>query len=297
MTVKKTKIEWADSTWNPITGCTPTSAGCDNCYAKNIATRFAGTAGYPKENPFGVTFHPERLKTPLAWTKPRRIFVCSMSDLFHDEVKQEWIDEIFNVMSNAPRHTFLVLTKRPERMKAALKDLGNRWNWNVKWPLENVWLGVTAENQETARDRIPTLIETPATKRFVSVEPMLGAINLKQLGRHPAGWPFCPSIDWVICGGETGPKARPMNYAWVYEIAEQCWSIDTPFFFKSWGEWTPSFLQPDGGYKANTDANIPDGSSADCHVFPENPGICMRKIGKRRSGRMIRNSIWNEVPE
>lgn len=258
--------KWWDESWNPITGCTPTSPGCDNCYAKSMATRFAGTAGYPKDDPFGVTFHPERLKTPLAWKKPRRIFVCSMADLFHEDVKQEWIDEIFNVMSNAPRHTFLVLTKRPERMKAALKDLGNRWKSNVfggncapRWPLENVWLGVTAENQETAEERIPVLLSIPAEKRFVSVEPMLGAVDLKRLvynsevivdalnGRHGCVYPMAGennSLDWVICGGETGPKARPVHPDWVKDIRDQCRASSVPFFFKGWGRRSQFVMVP-----------------------------------------------------
>lgn len=184
----KTKIEWTEYSWNPVTGCTPASEGCQNCYAKRMATRLKGRYGYPEDEPFKVTLHPEKLKEPLKWKKPRRVFVCSMGDLFHEQVPDEYIAKVWEVMSNASQHTFLVLTKRPQRMKDFLARLG----WYIhdrdgypmeavldeggKYTLKNVWLGVTAENQQRADERIPILLQIPAAVRFVSIEPMLGPV-------------------------------------------------------------------------------------------------------------------------
>ncbi len=185
------------------------------------------------------------------------------------------------------------------------------------WPLPNLWLGVTVCNQAEADAKIPLLLQTPAAKRFVSVEPMLGAVDLTSIvypsgrieGAEESGMldalrgltmddaPTHQALDWVICGGETGSHARPVNYAWVYKLAEQCWSAGTPFFFKGWGEWTPAFFQPDGGYRVHRDANIPDGFTAEPHVFAENPGIRMYRVGKRHSGRLLNEREWNEIPE
>jgi len=186
--VGKTKIEWTEYSWNPVTGCTPASEGCKNCYAKRMATRLKGRYGYPEDEPFKVTLHPEKLKEPLKWKKPRRVFVCSMGDLFHEQVPDEYIAKVWEVMNNASQHTFLVLTKRPQRMKDFLARLG----WYIhdrdgypmeavldeggKYTLKNVWLGVTAENQQRADERIPILLQIPAAVRFVSIEPMLGPV-------------------------------------------------------------------------------------------------------------------------
>ena len=184
----QTKIEWADAVWNPVTGCTPISEGCQNCYAERMATRLKGRYGYPEDEPFKVTLHPEKLKEPLKWKKPRRVFVCSMGDLFHEQVPDGYIAKVWEVMSNASQHTFLVLTKRPQRMEDFLARLG--WythdrevnpaeavlDEGGKYTLKNVWLGVTAENQQRADERIPILLQIPAALRFVSIEPMLGPV-------------------------------------------------------------------------------------------------------------------------
>jgi protein gp37 len=176
-----TKIEWAEETWNPVTGCTPISEGCQNCYAKRMANRLKGRCGYDADNPFKVTLHPERLDQPLCWKKPRKIFVCSMGDMFHEDVSGDFLYEIWGIMAQCPQHIFMVLTKRPEIMRAWYNDVFLRVNpLYRKNPLPNIWLGVTAENQARADERIPVLLQIPAAKRFVSIEPMLGPIDLSR---------------------------------------------------------------------------------------------------------------------
>ncbi|GAG05438.1 unnamed protein product, partial [marine sediment metagenome] len=170
-----TKIEWASESWNPITGCTPISEGCANCYAKKMAQRLKGRFGYPEDEPFRVTFHPDKLDQPLKWRKPRHIFVVSMGDLFHPGILWSDNQEIWEIMAKCPQHTFMILTKRVERMRIFLtEDL----NYKLPLPLPNVYLGVTAENQQRADERIPILLQIPAAKRFVSIEPMLGPVDL-----------------------------------------------------------------------------------------------------------------------
>lgn len=256
-----TKIEWCDETWNIAMGCTPVSTGCNNCFARTMIKRFAGRPGWPK-SPGEVTLFPERLEQPFKWRKPRRVFVNSMSDLFHQDVPLIFIAKMFSVMAANSEHTFQILTKRPVRMKewfiwydnlrcsphdyhAQLRiEIGNL-------PLPNVWLGVSVEDQETADERIPILLETPAAKRFVSYEPALGPIKVLQdcqvcKGR---GWfdngPLdqfkCENcndvgqligLDLVICGAETGPGARPMDINWARYVRDQCKAAKVPFFFK-----------------------------------------------------------------
>jgi protein gp37 len=225
-----TKIEWTDETWNPITGCTPISEGCQNCYAKRMANRLKGRYGYSKDDPFKVTYHPGRLAQPLKWKKPRKIFVCSMGDIFHPDVKREWAEEVWNIMARCPQHTFIILTKRPEN--APMAD---------NWWFPNIWLGVTAENQKRANVRIPILLRIPAAVLFVSVEPMLSEIYLTDIpiinsdvtmNVLKRASVFSPHIDWVICGAETGPGARYMDPAWARALHYQCRFDDVPFFFK-----------------------------------------------------------------
>lgn len=271
--MSNTKIEWADAVWNPVTGCTPISEGCQNCYAKRIAKRLAGRCGYPADEPFRVTFHKDKLTEPLRWKKPRRIFVGSMTDLFHEDVDYMWLDQVLYMVYVCPQHTFIMLTKRPQRMRDAL----NWWYDNCTTqsaPLPNLWLCVTAENQLRADERIPILLEIPAAKHIVSYEPALEQVDFRQwLVKHPyylakcpgCGWvgtselcgagdyftqdsctcPKCgtktddvkgdPSLDWVICGGETGPGARPFNIDWARASRSQCWTAGVPFFFKTTG--------------------------------------------------------------
>ena len=246
-------IEWTDSTWNPVTGCSKVSEGCRNCYAEALSlrfgrSRFPWSAQYAAEN---VVLHPERLEQPLRWRDARRVFVNSMSDLFHEQVPDEFIVRVFAVMSGARQHTFQVLTKRPLRMLAWQRRF-------VESPLPNVWFGVSVERQQEANDRIPWLLRTQAAVRFLSCEPLLGPVNLSELRlkngrRYDAlrGWSYgfagdsSPEaghrrIDWVIVGGESGPRRRPMDLDWARSIRDQCTAADVPFFFKQVGGRTPT---------------------------------------------------------
>lgn len=196
--MSRTKIEWTEEIWNPVTGCTPVSIGCQNCYARRWAKRHQamGTPGY--ENGFKVTFHPDRLEQPLHWRKPRRIFVCSMGDLFHEDVEPGWVIDILATIRRCKQHTFIVLTKRPTLMGFGLSSYKMTTGASFL-PLSNLWLGVSVENQATADERIPELLQIPAAVRFVSCEPLLSPIDLK---------PYLKDLDWVIVGGETGPGWR-----------------------------------------------------------------------------------------
>ena len=248
-----TKIEWTDETWNPVTGCTPISAGCKNCYAERMARRLAGRCWYPEyPHHFNVTIHPDKLDYPSGLKKPRKIFVCSMGDLFHKDVSIMGQELVFNEIERNPQHTFIVLTKRPENMYRFFKHYYGETSL-----LKNIWLGVTCENQRTADERIPWLMQTPAAVRFVSIEPMLERIYMKlntsasdanppkdgcwynvlagTKGRLWGAGGF-PKLDWVICGGETGPGAREMKEHWVVDLYQQCKDAGTPFFFKKPGD-------------------------------------------------------------
>ena len=239
-----TKIEWCDETWNPITGCTPISEGCQNCYAKRMANRLRGRFGYPEDEPFKITFHPDRLDQPYTWKKPRKIFVGSMGDLFHDDVSQQILRTILVLTLNLPRHTFLILTKRPKRMAYEIPEL---WDYrNAEGTIsKNLWLGITAENQKCADERIPVLLQIPAAVRFVSVEPMLGPIELdhkykKRWNDKVPGWEMSwmlQDVDWVIAGPETGPGARPCKPEWIENLYEQCQHAGVPFFDKRKTGW------------------------------------------------------------
>lgn len=214
----RSQIEWTDATWNPITGCTKVSPGCAHCYAEAITLRFKRGGPY-LPGKATIQTHPARLGIPLKWKKPRRIFVNSVSDIFHEEVGVDFIYRIFEVMAKAEQHTFQVLTKRHERL-AYLADY-------LPWP-PNVWVGVSVENQHWAEERIPALKEVPAMIRFLSVEPLLKRVELIDHIRDG-------EVDWVIVGGESGPKARPMEREWVDSILIDCLTMGIPFFFKQWG--------------------------------------------------------------
>ena len=211
----KTSIEWTESTWNPVTGCSKISEGCARCYAERLAHRLKAMGQKNYINGFNVTLHPHVLSIPLAWKKPQMIFVNSMSDLFHEKVPLSFIVQVFDVMQKANQHLFQVLTKRSERLLKLCNELD--------WP-ENVWMGVTVENKDYTH-RIDHLRLVPAAVRFLSLEPLLGPIpNLNLNG-----------IDWAIVGGESGPGARPIQPEWVTDIRDQCIESDVPFFFKQWG--------------------------------------------------------------
>jgi len=270
-----THIEWTDATWNPITGCSIVSPGCTNCYAMRLAgTRLkhipsrAGLTVDSKAGPVWtgeVRLNKQWLYQPIEWKKPRRIFVCAHGDLFAENVPDEWILDVFTVMATADHHTYQVLTKRADRMREFVSrpDLLNDIyaNWYTfsggarevqSWPLHNVWLGISAEDQRRADERVPQLMATPAAIRFVSAEPMLGPIDFTslppflevsrrmgiRLDALKLGGKY--SLDWIIAGGESGPGARPMHPDWVRSIRDQCASAGTAFFFKQWGAYLPA---------------------------------------------------------
>lgn len=214
------KIEWTDATWNPVRGCTKISPGCAHCYAETFAERFRGVLGHPYEQGFDVRLVPEQLLQPDRWRKPRRIFVCSMSDLFHWEVSDEWIEAICAVMRFPDRHTYQVLTKRSERMRNLLTG---KLDWAARLP--HVWWGVSVENKKHGLPRIDHLRQSPAVNRFLSIEPLLEDLGTLDLS----------GIGWVIVGGESGAGARPMRADWVRPIRDQCLAQNIPFFFKQWG--------------------------------------------------------------
>ena len=211
----QSKIEWTNSTWNPITGCNKVSPGCKNCYAERMAHRLQAMGNPSYQKGFEMTLHEHLLDRPLKWRKPQMIFVNSMSDLFHEEVPEEFIQRVFDVMREADWHIFQILTKRSER----LLELHS----TIDWP-SNVWMGVSVENKQY-KFRIQQLKKTNAKTKFLSLEPLIGP--LKNLNLN--------GIDWVIVGGESGPRARPVEEQWILEIRDQCLRSNTPFFFKQWG--------------------------------------------------------------
>ena len=211
----KSAIEWTDATWNPVTGCTKISPGCKHCYAERMARRLQAMGNRRYRNGFGVTLHPDQIVLPLRWREPRRIFVNSMSDLFHEAVPEDFIAQVFEVMVQASWHAFQVLTKRADRLAALAPRL--------PWP-ENVWQGVSVESTPYT-SRVALLQTVPARVRFLSVEPLLGPIPSLPL----------EGIHWVIVGGESGPRHRPVDPAWVRDIRDQCERAEVPFFFKQWG--------------------------------------------------------------
>ncbi len=211
-----TKIEWTDEVWNPVTGCTKISAGCKNCYAERMAKRLQAMGQRNYVNGFNPTTHDHMLERPLKWKKPRRVFVNSMSDLFHKDVSSEFIQKVFQIMNETPQHTYQLLTKRPLR---ALHDIAHLVQWTT-----NIWMGVSIENDKQ-RWRMETLKNIPAYRRFLSIEPLIGEIQPLDLN----------GVDWVIVGGESGSGARPMKEEWVTNIRDWCVESRTAFFFKQWG--------------------------------------------------------------
>lgn len=211
----QTHIEWTEMTWNPVTGCTKVTQGCKNCYAERMAKRLQAMGQARYQNGFDVTLHHDLIDMPFSWKSPRLVFVNSMSDLFHHDIPLEFIQRVFDTMERCPAHTFQILTKRSER----LRELAPQLRWSP-----NIWMGVSVEN-EAVISRITDLQSVPATVRFLSIEPLLGALPALPL----------EGVHWVIVGGESGPRARPMKQEWVEEIHAQCRAANTPFFFKQWG--------------------------------------------------------------
>lgn len=356
-----TKIEWTENTWNPMVGCSIVSPGCTNCYAMKMASRLEAMAGDglddngyavrgtgPLDHYRGLTrwtkagpvwtgklmMAPDHILTkPLRRKKPTTYFVNSMSDLFHENVPDEWIDRVFAVMALCPQHTFQVLTKRAARMRSHITDaLDDRiseiwWQWHedgtanlsstqyvasgrgrtdMPWPYENVWLGVSAERQQEADERIPDLLATPAAVRFVSAEPLLGPIDFRQLGSYARqtdaltgvyhsqdGSSDRPHLDWIIVGGESGSNARPMNPEWARFIRDQCVSAGVPFFFKQWGEWVE---WPDDKFDSLTAERLGSGRYGYFQQSSVDKKIHVRRIGKSNAGRLLDGREWNEIP-
>jgi protein gp37 len=218
-----TAIEWTDATWNPVTGCTKISSGCDHCYAERFAERFRGTAGHAFENGFDLTIRPERVDQPLRWRSPRMIFVNSMSDLFHKDIPRDFIARVCETMERANWHTFQVLTKRSSLMR----DFLQKRYGSTRAP-RHIWFGVSVEDGKR-KSRIRHLQESPAGVRFLSIEPLIGPIGKLDL----------TGIDWVIAGGESGPQARPMRLEWARDVRDQCRGRGVAFFFKQWGGLRP----------------------------------------------------------
>lgn len=264
---KNTKIQWATATWNPFIGCTKVSQGCDNCYAERGVTRWG--KDFKKVVRSRATFN-----TPFKWKKAERIFVCSWSDFFHADILRADRHLAIKVMRDAPQHIYMLLTKRPENILPMLA--GTAWAERIPG---NVWVGVTAENQETANKRIPILLQVPAEVRFISCEPLLGPISLLEAILSGHGYSRDTGFHWVICGGESGTAARPTNPIWFLNLRDECIGAGTPFFFKQWGEW-----HPDG-----SGVNKRYGAA----VFGEQ---VMRRVGKARTGRILNGREWNEIP-
>lgn len=339
------KIEWTDETWNPITGCSVLSTGCEHCYAMRMAGRgilqakpqYTGLVNRHGKWTGEVRFNESVLHKPLAWKKPRRIFVCSMGDLFHENVPLQWILDVFDVMKNAPQHTFQVLTKRSDRMRAVM-DNSVRMGAEV---LPNVWLGVSAEDQGKANIRVPDLLNTPAAVRFVSAEPLLNFIDMRRLnlgdglfvdamtgfhkGDRGAGWSGrllpkkLPHLDQLIVGGESGPGARPVHLEWVRSLRDQTAIIPCAFFFKQWGDWLPGenlghkcvTAHQDGTVGARYfkvthdnyvwwDRKDRRGSGPVCDW----PGMALspikyftQRVGKKKAGRLLDGRTWDEYPQ
>lgn len=319
----KSAIEWTDATWNPVTGCTKVSQGCKNCYAEREWPRLQHLPAYTGRTFTDVRCHPDRLDEPLRWRRPRKIFVCHNADLFHESVPDEFIHRVFGVMGPANQHIFQVLTKRPKRMLAFVKS-SNRpaetpfgWYFGGPFPLKNVWLGVSVEDQVTADERIPPLLQTPAAVHWISAEPLLSEINLRAIDlgdlywlnamtgtvriAHDGGMPAAPDygrLKWVVTGGESGPKARPMRPDWVRALRDQCQAAGVPFFFKQWGEWAYVSMYEMGGYymddqhgvhKLRDDQVCP-------HVVNLGHKALMGRVGKKAAGRMLDGLEWNEYP-
>lgn len=301
------KIEWTDNTWNVVTGCTRVSPACDRCYIEKTPPFRMERRKFDGDRPgstTGVRLHPDRLDWPLTrWkNKPARIFTCSLADIFHEDVPDDFLADVFGVMAHARQHTFQVLTKRHARMRSLLSsekfidsvadrilrdDKYARARWAAKnWPLPNVWLGVTAENQDWFDTRVHALASTPAAVRFVSAEPLLGPID---------PWIYAKDIDWLITGGETGPGARPTHPDWFTDLRDACVDKGVPFFFKQWGDWAP------GGQVAHVSGYRPDPK-----VRPQRACVGetdpldwhteMLRVGKKVAGRELDGRTWDEFP-
>ena len=321
----KTGIEWTDATWNPVTGCAKVSAGCKHCYAERNWPRMTKLVpAYAGRDFTDVRTHADRLDQPIRWAKRRMIFVNSMSDLFHPSVPDSFIDSVFGVMwaclygrNEQDGHIFQVLTKRADRMRDYMRaDRREAWATaavhhgggidpdgiydqvlGFEGPHPRIWLGVSVEDQAAADERIPMLLQTPAAVRWISAEPLLGPVSLRleRLGHWNAlaiksNQPWATTrLHWVVVGGESGPKARPMHPAWARSLRDQCAAAAVPFLFKQWGEWQP--VHPSG-------ASIPG-----CGTTPQREpafrfehGHYFTKVGKKLAGRLLDGALHDGYP-
>jgi len=311
-------IEWTDETWNIVTGCDRISPGCDHCYIeRTIPFRIEGRR-FDEHGRMGIRLHPDRLDKPLHWRKPRLVFVNSLSDLFHKDVPADFVLAVWSTMSRAPQHTFQLLTKRPQRMQRIVDAIaftlddgaarlgdpftgGEAYLWPGTWddeegdpwpvteadidgggeqPLPNVWLGTSIESDRYTF-RADHLRATPAAVRWLSLEPLLGALPSLSL----------EGIDWVVVGGESGPGARPMHPGWVRDIRDRCVAADVPFFFKQWGEWLP--------LDAREHLDLPPGQRQWTKVGGDlvDGGAAMVRVGKKTAGRELDGRTWDQYPE
>ena len=369
-----THIEWTDATWNIITGCSVVSPGCTNCYAMRLAgTRMKheptreGLTIDTRAGPVWngqVRFNAHWLDLPLRWSRPRKIFVCAHGDLFHEGVSDNWLDQIFAVMALSPQHTFQVLTKRADRMMAyfsrvtrlqvergddiavcpqIIDDVAAQLTTThggsldeTAWPLPNVWLGVSVEDQARADERIPLLLDTPAAVRWISAEPLLGPVDLTAIQApryvpedHEMDWKFDAlttgddysftddlgvseggdgpyrdhALDWVVVGGESGPKARPMHPDWVRRIRDDCVAAGVPILFKQWGEWTPGENAQSTIGRAVDTADWFDGrwdfqrlSARDCEDQHIDDEPTLYRAGKKAAGRRLDGQLHDGYP-
>lgn len=336
-----TSIEWADRSWNPLLGCERVSPGCDACYAINTATIRAGNP-HPKvaaafagltERRDGrldwtgrINLLPDRLTQPLSWRKPQKVFVNSQSDLFHKDVPDEFIHQVFAVMAATPQHTYQLLTKRHGRMRSLLRDeckcpggghqpgvhFKSAIDWvatshsplnipglpkglyhQIQWPLPNVWVGVSVEDQRRADLRIPALRDTPAAVRWLSCEPLIEAVDLSE--HLVPATPYAAfsgnawdrgDLGWVVVGGESGPRSRPMDPTWSRSLRDQCVGASVPFFFKQWGEHVVLDQMPEGTFQ---DWDAKHGSD----VYHDS---VQWRVGKKAAGRLLDGREWNQYP-
>lgn len=328
-----TKIEWTDETWNPLHGCSDASAGCTNCYAKKeahihanhpnpkVAARFEGLtriSGGKVCWTGKINLHEDILLQPLKWKRPRRVFVNSQSDLFHPSVPFEFVDKVFAIMALTPQHTYQVLTKRPERMaeyfsyewteseaaylsQEACREWLNGLGYSdldevIGTCPKNAWGGVSVEDQKAADERIQHLLECPFAVRFLSCEPLIGAVNLAYTCFNGAdSFGSMPGIHWVICGGESGHGARPMRPDWARSLRDQCVAAGVPFFFKQWGEWVSEHHIAADPSKQRTDDRFV--TIFEDEYGKDYEGEYMCRVGRKVAGRLLDDRAWDEYPE
>lgn len=334
---ENTKIEWADHTFNAWIGCTRVSAGCDNCYAETWDAR--GLQGLPTRwGPHAdrTRTSAANWRKPIAWNRKAaaegrryRVFCASLSDVFdnHRSILPEWRADLWALIASTPHLDWLLLTKRPQNIARYLpNDSKAPWYrpWNQLWPWPNVWIGTTVENQEEADRRVPVLLSIPAKVRFLSCEPMLGRVDLTLDGLSCGPCPYCADgsqdpetglvdcprcdgtgkgdevlLDWVICGGESGPGARPMHPDWARSMRDQCVAAGVPFLFKQWGEWAPALHDPEyGGHVLRQTELVGSFDSWKANAYDPDrlEGVNWRRLGKKAAGRMLDGRTWDEVP-